>query len=61
MSQTVLVAVALVFIIEGLGPLLFPNKWQNYLRQIAQQPSKQLRSMGGVLVIIGVVSLIYLL
>ncbi|MFT4993420.1 MAG: hypothetical protein ACI965_000439 [Paraglaciecola sp.] len=61
MSQTLLVAFALVLIVEGIGPMLFPNKWQNYIRQVAQQPSQQLRSIGGALVIIGVVFLIYLL
>lgn len=61
MSQTLLVAIALVLIVEGIGPMLFPNKWQNYIQQIAQQPTQQLRSIGGVLVIIGVVCLIYLL
>jgi uncharacterized protein YjeT (DUF2065 family) len=61
MSQTLLVAFALVLIVEGIGPMLFPNKWQSYIRQIAEQPIHQLRSMGGVLVIIGVVCLIYLL
>ena len=59
MSQTLLVAIALVLIVEGIGPMLFPNKWQNYIQQIAQQPTQQLRSIGGVLVIIGVVCLIY--
>jgi len=61
MSQILLVAFALVLIIEGIGPMLFPNKWQSYIQQIAQQPTRQLRSIGGVLVIIGVVCLIYLL
>ena len=61
MSQILLVAFALVLIIEGIGPMLFPNKWQNYIQQIALQPTQQLRSIGGVLVIIGVVCLIYLL
>ena len=46
-------ALAMVLIIEGIGPLLFPNKWRNYLLQISQQPSNQLRQIGGVLVIFG--------
>jgi len=52
-------ALALVLIIEGIGPLLFPNKWRNYLLQVSQQPSNQLRQMGGVLVIIGTLLLLY--
>ncbi|WP_334031435.1 DUF2065 domain-containing protein [Alteromonas sp. P256] len=52
-------ALALVLIIEGIGPLLFPNKWRNYLLQISQQPSNQLRQIGGVLVIFGTLLLLF--
>ena len=52
-------ALALVLIIEGLGPLLFPNKWRRYLLQVSQQPSNQLRQIGGVLVVFGVLLLLY--
>mgnify|MGYP001022728059 CR=1 FL=1 len=45
--EWLLPALALVLIIEGIGPLLFPNKWRNYLLQISQQPSNQLRQIGG--------------
>lgn len=61
MLDTILVALALLLIVEGLGPMLFPNRWQRFMLQMAQQPLNQLRSMGGVLVVIGVVSLVYLL
>ena len=54
-------ALAMLLIIEGVGPMLFANKWQKFLLQISQQPVNQLRSMGGVLVTIGVVCLVYLL
>ncbi|MDU0353660.1 DUF2065 domain-containing protein [Paraglaciecola aquimarina] len=59
--NSILIALAIVLIIEGIGPMLFANKWQRFLLQIAQQPANQLRSMGGVMVVIGVTSLIYLL
>jgi uncharacterized protein YjeT (DUF2065 family) len=52
-------ALAIVLIIEGIGPLLFPNKWRNYLLQISQQPSNQLRQIGGVLVIFGTLLLLF--
>ncbi|BFT29016.1 DUF2065 domain-containing protein [Alteromonas sp. D210916BOD_24] len=52
-------ALAIVLIVEGIGPLLFPNKWRNYLLQISLQPTNQLRQIGGVLVIIGVLLLMY--
>jgi hypothetical protein len=60
-GEVILVALALVLIVEGIGPMLFANKWQRFLQQISQQPVNQLRTMGGILVTIGVVSLIYLL
>ncbi|WP_269520927.1 DUF2065 domain-containing protein [Alteromonas sp. BMJM2] len=52
-------ALAMVLIIEGIGPLLFPNKWRNYLLHISQQPSNQLRQIGGVLVIFGTLLLLF--
>jgi uncharacterized protein YjeT (DUF2065 family) len=57
--EWLLPAFALVLVIEGIGPLLFPNKWRNYLHQISQQPSNQLRQVGGTLVIIGVMLLLF--
>ncbi|GAC35326.1 DUF2065 domain-containing protein [Paraglaciecola polaris] len=61
MLHTLLIACALVLIIEGIGPMLFPNKWRLYLQQLVEQPVNQLRSVGGVLVTIGLVSLFFLL
>lgn len=61
MSMTIFIALAVVMIIEGLGPLLFPVKWKSYLMQVSAQPADQLRTVGGVLVTIGVVSLFFLL
>ena len=60
-GEVMLVALAMVLIVEGIGPMLFANKWQRFLQQVSQQPVNQLRTMGGILVTIGVVSLMYLL
>ena len=60
MGITILIAFALVMIIEGIGPMLFPAKWKSYLMQISVQPTEQLRTIGGVLVTIGIVSLFFL-
>lgn len=60
-ADVILVALAMVLIVEGIGPMFFANKWQRFLQQISQQPVSQLRTMGGILVTIGVVSLLYLL
>ncbi|TRY33482.1 DUF2065 domain-containing protein [Aliiglaciecola sp. M165] len=53
-------AFAIVLVIEGLGPMLFPKRWKNYILQISSQPTEQLRTIGGVMVTIGLVSLIFL-
>jgi uncharacterized protein YjeT (DUF2065 family) len=50
-------ALALVLILEGVGPLLFPNKWRAYLTKIAEQPVAQLQQLGGLLVLAGVLLL----
>ncbi|NDV92836.1 DUF2065 family protein [Alteromonas sp. 345S023] len=52
-------ALALVLIIEGVGPLLFPRRWRAYLFHLSQQPSNSLRRMGGILVVIGVIAFYY--
>lgn len=52
---------ALVLVIEGIGPMLFPKKWQHYIHSLLQQPVEQLRTIGGILVTVGVVSLYFLL
>jgi uncharacterized protein YjeT (DUF2065 family) len=59
-GEVILMALAMVLIVEGIGPMLFANKWQRFLQQISQQPVNELRTMGGILVTIGVVSLMYL-
>ncbi len=53
-------ALALVCVIEGLGPLLFPERWRLYLLRISEHSSNQLRQVGGVFVVIGLVTLYYL-
>ncbi|WP_339720689.1 DUF2065 domain-containing protein [uncultured Paraglaciecola sp.] len=60
-GEVILMAIAMVLVVEGVGPMLFAKKWQRFLQQISQQPVNQLRSTGGILVTVGVVSLFYLL
>lgn len=56
--QLFMLAIALVLILEGAGPLLFPNKWRRYLSELSNQNQQVLRRMGGALVTAGVVMLI---
>lgn len=56
--QLIMTALGLVLIIEGVGPLLFPNKWKKYLIELSTQNQNVLRRLGGSLVTAGVVLLI---
>ncbi|NVK58037.1 MAG: DUF2065 domain-containing protein [Alteromonadaceae bacterium] len=53
------VSFALVLIIEGAGPLLVPNRWQRYVKQLAEANPNQLRQIGGSLVIVGAICLYF--
>lgn len=53
-------SLAIVLIVEGVGPLLFPNRWQQYLRRIANEPVQSVRQMGVVLVGAGLLLMIWL-
>ncbi|WP_371187773.1 DUF2065 domain-containing protein [Thalassotalea maritima] len=48
-------ALALMLIFEGLGPLLFPNRWRNFMLQIANEKPNSIRQIGAVLVAIGAI------
>jgi len=55
MNSTVWMAVGLVLIIEGLGPMLWPNLWRRMIISMVQMPDALLRRVGGGLVVAGVV------
>ena len=55
MSETLWFAIGLLLIIEGIGPLLFPNRWQDFIRQISELGSESIRRIGGCLVVAGLV------
>ncbi|HDY7869136.1 TPA: DUF2065 domain-containing protein [Vibrio vulnificus] len=47
MSNSLWLALGLVLIVEGLGPLLAPRGWRNMVAQLSEQPDNQLRRIGG--------------
>ncbi|WP_116475657.1 DUF2065 domain-containing protein [Zobellella maritima] len=51
--QPIMLALGLVLIIEGLGPLLFPQAWRRWLSQLASTEPALLRRIGGALVVAG--------
>lgn len=55
--DNLLIALALVLILEGIWPMLFPNKWRSYVQKMAELPTKELQMMGGIMVLIGVIAL----
>lgn len=57
MWESIWIAFALVLIIEGIGPMLFPNRWRHYIAQLGRLPINQLRQIGAILVTVGIVLL----
>ncbi|EHR1566462.1 DUF2065 family protein [Salmonella enterica] len=55
MNSTIWLALALVLVLEGLGPTLYPGAWKKMVSALAQLPENVLRRYGGGLVVAGVV------
>jgi len=53
MADTLIMALALALIIEGLIPALFPNKWRSYVLKLAQESTSSIRNIGVGLIIFG--------
>ena len=53
MVSTLLTALAIAFILEGLIPALFPNKWRAYVLKLANEPITAIRQVGIFLLLIG--------
>ncbi len=58
LATALITALALVLILEGLLPLLFPNLWRKMVLGAVQLPLNQLRITGLALVLIGLVLLL---
>jgi len=57
MWESIIPALALVLVIEGMLPFLNPKKWRETMLQAAQLPDSSLRSLGFVSMMVGVVIL----
>ena len=55
MNSTIWLALALVLVLEGLGPLLYPRAWRKMVASLNQLPDNLLRRFGGGLVVAGIV------
>jgi uncharacterized protein YjeT (DUF2065 family) len=60
-GTSILAAIALVLIFEGLLPLISPSKWRNMFAQILQLQDGQIRFFGLGIVLLGLFLLIWLL
>ena len=57
--QILPVAIALVFIIEGMLPFISPNRWRNMLAIVEQMDDRVIRNVGLGTMLFGIV-LLYL-
>ena len=55
MNAIIWMAVGLVLVFEGLGPMLWPNIWRRMILSMVQLPDVLLRRIGGGLVVAGIV------
>lgn len=56
MNSTIWLALALVLVLEGLGPLpIYPRAWRKMVASLSQLPDNLLRRFGGGLVVAGIV------
>ncbi|MGL4475707.1 MAG: DUF2065 domain-containing protein [Shewanella sp.] len=53
-----MLVLAIVLVIEGVGPFLFPNRWRNYIQELTAIENNALQRIGGALVTAGIVLLI---
>lgn len=53
--QDLLVALALVLVIEGIMPFVSPQKWRQTILLVAEQSDQSLRTIGLVCMVIGVI------
>lgn len=58
MAGSLLLAIALMLIIEGMFPFVFPTAWQDTFRRIAERPPHQIRIGGLIAMGLGVVLLL---
>ena len=57
MSQTLLLALGLMLILEGLMPMLSPSRWRSLFEQLLKLQDGQIRFFGLVMVIAGLILL----
>jgi len=57
-AGSLLLAIALMLIIEGMFPFVFPSAWRDTFRRIAERPVHQVRIGGLIVMVLGLVLLL---
>ncbi|GLU34626.1 DUF2065 domain-containing protein [Trinickia caryophylli] len=58
MAGSLLLAIALMLIIEGMFPFVFPTAWRETFRRIAARPAHHIRIGGLIVMTLGLVLLL---
>jgi hypothetical protein len=56
-GQVLLMAVALMMVLEGVGPFAFPAQWRQTISEMSRLPDNVLRMGGLVVMMLGLVLL----
>ncbi|MFM0057099.1 DUF2065 domain-containing protein [Paraburkholderia phytofirmans] len=56
-AGSLLLAIALMLIIEGMFPFVFPSAWSDTFRKIAERPPHQIRIGGLIVMVLGLILL----
>ncbi len=56
--KSLLSALGLVLVIEGIIPFIAPNKWRETVIMLAQQKNRFLRRLGFILMLMGLIIVI---
>ncbi|WP_116140705.1 DUF2065 domain-containing protein [Trinickia diaoshuihuensis] len=58
MAASLLLAIALMLIIEGMFPFVFPTAWRDTFRRIAERPAHHIRIGGLIVMALGLLLLL---
>jgi uncharacterized protein YjeT (DUF2065 family) len=56
-GQVLLMAVALMMVLEGVGPFAFPAQWRQTMSELSKLPEGALRIGGLIVMVLGLVLL----
>jgi uncharacterized protein YjeT (DUF2065 family) len=60
MWEALLIGFALMLVLEGIVPFLYPAKWRNLVATLSQISDKHLRTMGLMSMLVGIAILYWI-